>query len=58
MDAVSGSAGFKGAETRMLVDSVVGFKALVGTGHIGLLKVGVWASEVANSAYRKCQSCQ
>lgn len=39
MGAITESAGFKGAETRVLVDSVVGFQALVDTGHISLLKV-------------------
>lgn len=39
MDTVTASAGFLGAETRVLVDSVVGFEALVDTGIISLLKV-------------------
>ncbi|CAM9387524.1 unnamed protein product [Ectocarpus sp. 6 AP-2014] len=48
MGAITESAGFKGAETRVLVDSVVGFQALVDTGHISLLKVN--AEEVVSLA--------
>ncbi|CAM9575899.1 unnamed protein product [Pylaiella littoralis] len=39
MGAITESGGFKGGETRVLVDSIVGFQALVDTGHISLLKV-------------------
>lgn len=39
MGAITESRGFKGADTRVLVDSVVGFQALIDTGHINLLKV-------------------
>lgn len=39
MRALEQSRGFMGAETRVLVDSVVGFQALVDTGCISLLKV-------------------
>ncbi|CAN0214544.1 unnamed protein product, partial [Laminaria digitata] len=39
MAAITESPGFKGAETRVLVDSIVGFQALVGSGHVSLLKV-------------------
>lgn len=39
MGTITESAGFKGTETRVLVDSVVGFQALVDTGCISLLKV-------------------
>lgn len=39
MGAITESGGFKGAETRVLVDSMVGFEALIGTGHVSLLKV-------------------
>lgn len=41
MEAITGARGFKGAETRVLVDSIVGFEALVDTGHVSLLKVSV-----------------
>eukprot|EP00903_Cladosiphon_okamuranus_P014750 g13667.t2 len=50
MGAITGSQGFKRAETRVLVDSVVGFEALVGTGHVSLLKVN--AEEVVSLAER------
>lgn len=39
MRAVEQSRGFMGADTRVLVDSMVGFQALVDTGCISLLKV-------------------
>lgn len=39
MGAITESRGFKGAETRVLVDSIVGFEALIDTGHVSLLKV-------------------
>lgn len=39
MGAITDSQGFKGGETRVLVDSIVGFQALVDTGHVSLLKV-------------------
>ncbi len=44
MGAITESAGYKGGETRVLVDSVVGFQALIGTGHISVLKVSCFAS--------------
>lgn len=40
MSALRESGGVAGAEMRVLVDSVVGFQALIDTGVIGLLKVG------------------
>lgn len=46
MAAITKSPGFKGAETRVLVDSIVGFQALVGSGHVSLLKVGFWGGIV------------
>ena len=41
MGVIAESPGFKGAETRVLVDSIVGFQALVGSGHVSLLKVSL-----------------
>ncbi|CAN0207312.1 unnamed protein product [Scytosiphon promiscuus] len=54
MGTIVDSAGFKGDETRVLVDSVVGFEALVDTGHISVLKASrrVNAEEVVSLAER------
>ncbi|CAM9912307.1 unnamed protein product [Ascophyllum nodosum] len=48
MSALAQSPGFMGADTRVVVDSLVGFQALVDTGHVSLLKVN--AEEVLSLA--------